>query len=232
VLIIGMVPGMNLLEKSAFGSLAVQFITGIIEYTGLFYKVKPSDEIVKEILGLEVVIQYVEFLFYMYLVYKIFTKSLETSITSQRYVDWAITTPFMLISFMLFFKYLKNPERKITLLESAREEMRNIITIVVANALMLLFGYMGEIGAVKTPLAVAFGFIPFAFIFKQLYANYVSKENISIILFYVNFFIWGLYGVAAVLPFALKNTFYNVLDLFAKNAYGLFLYFYIQYIQQ
>jgi bacteriorhodopsin len=222
---------MNILEKSAIGSLVVQLITGLIEYTGLFYKVDPNDEIVKEILSLELIVQGIEFIFYAYLVYKIFTNTLQTNITSQRYIDWAITTPFMLISFVLFFKYLKQKDRKITLLESLNEERKNIIAIVIANFLMLLFGYAAEVGLINNPLAVSIGFLPFAFIFKQLYANYVSKDNISIILFYFIFAIWGLYGVAAVLPFVLKNTFYNILDLFSKNAYGLFLYFYIQNIQ-
>jgi hypothetical protein len=34
--------------------------------------------------------------------------------------------------------------------------------------------------------------------------------------------------VGAVLPFENKNTLYNILDLFSKNFYGLFLYFYIK----
>jgi len=37
------------------------------------------------------------------------------------------------------------------------------------------------------------------------------------------FFFWSLYGVAALLPYYIKNTFYNILDLFAKNFFGLFL---------
>jgi bacteriorhodopsin len=32
-----------------------------------------------------------------------------------------------------------------------------------------------------------------------------------------------MYGIVAVLPYTLKNTIYNVLDLFAKNFFGLFL---------
>jgi hypothetical protein len=32
-----------------------------------------------------------------------------------------------------------------------------------------------------------------------------------------------LYGVAAVLPYGSKNAMYNVLDLFSKNFFGLFL---------
>lgn len=219
---------MDLLNNTAIGSLLVQFITGIIESKGLFYNIKSEDLIVKDILALELIVQGIEFIFYTFLVYKILTNTLKKNITSQRYIDWSITTPFMLISFILFFKYLKDPSRKIRILESFKEEKKNILLIVTANFLMLLFGYLAEIGLLNTPLAVSMGFLPFAFIFKQLYSNYVTKELLSQILFYFIFMIWGLYGIAAVLPFTTKNIFYNILDLFSKNAYGLFLFFYLQ----
>jgi bacteriorhodopsin len=32
-----------------------------------------------------------------------------------------------------------------------------------------------------------------------------------------------MYGIAALLPYNLKNSIYNILDLFAKNFFGLFL---------
>jgi bacteriorhodopsin len=38
------------------------------------------------------------------------------------------------------------------------------------------------------------------------------------------FIVWSLYGVAAILPFFIKNISYNILDIFAKNFFGLFLY--------
>lgn len=134
----------------------------------------------------------------------------------------------MLVSFIIFFKYLKNPEKKIRLWESIKEEKENIIKIVIANGFMLLFGLLGELGIINSCVGVAIGFIPFAYVFKLLYSKYVDSRNISNQIFYASFLIWGLYGVAAVLPFAPKNTFYNILDLILKNAYGLFLYFYIK----
>jgi bacteriorhodopsin len=222
---------MSLLNSTAIGSLVAQLVTGAIELSGLFFDVKPEDTIVKDVLAMELSVQIVELAFYLFLVYKIMTKTLEKDITGHRYIDWVITTPFMLISLIVFFKHLKEPDRKIRLLESMREEKTNILLIICGNLLMLLFGYFGEIGLMNNGIAVALGFIPFAFIFKQLYANYVSKQNISIHLFYFVFGIWSLYGVAAMLPFILKNSFYNILDLFAKNAYGLFLYFYLRQIQ-
>jgi bacteriorhodopsin len=42
-------------------------------------------------------------------------------------------------------------------------------------------------------------------------------------LFFYFFVVWGLYGVAALAPHRLKNTGYNILDLFAKNFFGVYL---------
>jgi hypothetical protein len=35
--------------------------------------------------------------------------------------------------------------------------------------------------------------------------------------------VWSLYGVAAWFPMTLKNAAYNILDIFAKNFYGVYL---------
>jgi bacteriorhodopsin len=222
---------MAYLSISAYVSLIIQLITGFIEFQGVIIpdnQIKESDLIVRDVLTMELIVQVIEFIFYIYLVYKIITGHISSSITSHRYADWSLTTPVMLISFIIFFKYLNNPNRKIRLWDSLKEEKENIIKIVVANALMLLFGLLGELEIINPCLGVAIGFIPFAYLFKILYSNYVNPANVSNSIFYASFLIWSLYGVAAVLPFDTKNTFYNILDLFAKNAYGLFLYFYIE----
>ena len=39
--------------------------------------------------------------------------------------------------------------------------------------------------------------------------------------------VWSLYGVSAMMPLVQKNTAYNILDIIAKNFYGLFIYYYI-----
>ena len=37
--------------------------------------------------------------------------------------------------------------------------------------------------------------------------------------------VWSLYGVAALMPADIKNISYNLLDIVAKNFYGLYLYY-------
>lgn len=222
---------MNLFASSAIGSLAVQAITGIVEFTGLGFKVKPEDEIVKDILRVELTVQVIEFIFYCYLVYKLLYSFVDTSITSHRYFDWSLTTPIMLVNFVVFFKYLGDPKRKITYLESVKEDIYPLSLILLANALMLVLGYVGEIGYANNNVTTAAGFLPFAYMFKQIYAKYVPDTFYPKVLFYFVFLIWGLYGVAAVFPFKVKNTFYNILDLFAKNAFGMLIYVFLYFIQ-
>ncbi len=219
---------MSALNTSAYISLAVQFITGAIETDGLFLNIKESDLILRDILTIELFVQTIEFIFYIYLVSLIIKNSLHKDVTSHRYMDWSLTTPTMLISFLLFFKYLKNPDRNIRLLESVSEEKTNIIKIVLANAAMLFFGFIAERGFINTTAGITIGFIPFFYMFYLLYTEYAQFNSLAKTVFNLSFVVWGLYGAAAFLPFAPKNIMYNVLDLFAKNAYGIFLYLFIR----
>ena len=48
------------------------------------------------------------------------------------------------------------------------------------------------------------------------------------IMFYWFVFFWALYGVFATMKYTIKNTGYNILDVFAKNFFGLFLAYVIK----
>jgi bacteriorhodopsin len=219
---------MNPLHLSAYSSLVLQIVAGIIEVWALSFTVRDEDNIVREILWSEVAVQAVEFIFYCYLVYKIIFSHVPLAITAQRYIDWSITTPIMLVNFALFFLYLDNKKHaNRSYFDLIREEAPTLLKILAANALMLAFGYLGETGMLNINMSTALGFIPFAYIFKQLYSNYVGPDSISQSVFYGIFLVWALYGVSAVLPFQAKNTTYNILDLFSKNVFGVFLSFYI-----
>jgi bacteriorhodopsin len=108
------------------------------------------------------------------------------------------------------------------------KKYKNIfIKIAIYNALMLLFGYLGEIEILNIWLSTSIGFVFFYLAFEQIYTNFVknspSKENKMLFTFL--FIVWGLYGVAAVLPLVPKNIGYNFLDLISKNFYGIYIYF-------
>ena len=212
---------MKILNLSSYFSLIVQLVSGIVGVNGLFIKLKPQDEILKTALKLETLVQLIEFIFYIYLIYTIQMSKLTFNITSVRYFDWMITTPTMLISTIMFLQNEKKEDFNF------KKELNTIIKITVGNWLMLLFGYLGEINILNLGISNSFGFIFFAYTFKQLYSNYV-KTKTGIYLYYFMFIIWSLYGVASVLSFETKNIMYNILDLFSKNFYGIFLYYIIK----
>ena len=55
---------MNYLHLSAYGSLALQFITGLIETSGLYATIPEKDKILQDILTMELLVQIIEFIFY------------------------------------------------------------------------------------------------------------------------------------------------------------------------
>jgi hypothetical protein len=57
----------------------------------------------------------------------------------------------------------------------------------------------------------------------MIYEKYalLSEDGYKIFMYF--FIFWSLYGVAASLPYKIKNTCYTSLDLFAKNFFGIFL---------
>ena len=207
-------------------SIIVQVITGIIDISAFFVNVPTTYSIIRQLLVIEIVVQFFEGVFYVWLAYN-FTHAL--NITPKRYVDWAITTPSMLLTLMMYLIYLKEKgkgmdtsELKVSTL--LKENAGIFIPVLGLNWLMLLFGYLGEMKRIPVLLGVFLGFIPFLIYYYLIYVNFVTEEDTNgYLLFWYFFFFWSLYGVVAVLPYYVKNAFYNILDLFAKNFFGIFL---------
>ena len=88
---------------------------------------------------------------------------------------------------------------------------------------MLIFGYMAEIKLIDTISGVILGFIPFLIYYFIIYINYAVTSNNGWKFFIYFFFFWSLYGIAALLPYNIKNACYNILDIFSKNFFGVFL---------
>lgn len=206
-------------------SIIVQVITGIIDLSAYFVKVPTNYSIIRQLLIIELVVQFLEGVFYVWLAYN-FTKAL--NITPKRYVDWAITTPSMLLTLMMYLIYLREKgkgmdtsELKVSTL--LKENASIFVPVLGLNWLMLLFGYLGEMKRIPVLLGVFLGFIPFLIYYYLIYVNFVTEDTNGYLLFWYFFFFWSLYGVVAVLPYYVKNAFYNILDLFAKNFFGIFL---------
>ena len=101
----------------------------------------------------------------------------------------------------------------------------SILKIVVLNATMLLFGFVGEIGYLSPYVSTALGFVPFTIMFKYIKDTFLqsSDDKFKHAVFYWFVFFWSLYGVFALMSYKTKNIGYNILDIFSKNFFGLFL---------
>ena len=135
----------NIFYNTLILSIVVQVITGIIEIGSLFVNVKVP--LIKQLLVLEVTVQIIESFFYIWL---FFNFNQVTNVTPKRYVDWALTTPTMLIELSLYLIYLQNKEKgldvtKLNFFNLLIENSTTISYVVFLNWLMLIFGYLGEI---------------------------------------------------------------------------------------
>ena len=205
-------------------SVAIQIITGIIEFGSLFIPVSAHYVFLKQMMVLEVVVQFVEGSFYAYWLYN-FKKI--SNVTPSRYMDWCITTPTMLINLIMYLIFLRNKDKQLDFLQVFNEEIYTILPVLVLNWIMLLFGYLSETFVLPTTTAVTLGFIPFAMYYYIIYENYAKYTPEGFAIFNYFLFFWGLYGVVAYFQYNLKNTCYNILDLFSKNFFGIFLFYLI-----
>jgi hypothetical protein len=210
--------------KSLVTSVIIQVITGIIEIISLFIKVPLKFLFLKQMMLLEIFVQFIEGFFYMYWLYN-FKNIL--NVTPNRYFDWIITTPTMLINLIFYLIFLQhkdnNTSDKLNFFKLFNKEFDTIIIVLLLNWVMLLFGYLGEISVIPILLGLSLGFIPFLIYYYIIYKKYALLSNDGYKIFFYFFIFWSLYGVVACLPYKIKNTCYNILDLFSKNFFGLFL---------
>lgn len=226
---------MNIVQITANASLLVQIITGIIDlYVLTTNNISIPHLILKELLIFEFIVQIVEGSFYVWLTTSF--KSIE-NITPYRYYDWYISTPTMLITFCTYLIYLKNQEEKNNYNLSDRDciekndnffkiikkNIEPFTYIIILNAIMLTFGLMSELKILDTRTAVFYGFIPFILMFILIYNNYAKYSQLGITTFKFFSGTWSLYGIAALMSYEWKNASYNILDLFSKNFFGIFL---------
>ena len=212
---------------SLLASILVQVITGIIEFGALFLRVPSEYLILKQMMLLEVIVQCIEGAFY---IYWFFHFKAITNITPSRYLDWMITTPTMLVNLIMYLHFLG--QESLDFFAILNQEWNTILTVVLLNWLMLFFGYLGETSRIPVYVGVGLGFIPFFLYYYLIYTKYGLLSREGSVIFYYFLFFWSLYGVVAVLPYTLKNMCYNILDLFAKNFFGLFLTYLLFQVKQ
>ena len=205
-------------------SVAIQAIVGLVDILILFLKVPSKIFILKQLLILEVIVQIVEGSFYSYWLYNF--KDI-TNVTPRRYADWSITTPTMLVTLIFYLIFLQYNElgrtHELEFFDLFQKNLGPLTNILSLNWMMLFFGYLSEIKLLPTTTAVLIGFVPFLAYYYMIYTKYAVQSADGYKIFGYFLFFWSLYGVAALLPYNIKNMSYNILDLFSKNFFSVFL---------
>ena len=217
---------MELLKISVYLSLIVQLFTGLFDYYVVQLNIPSKLIILKQVLIMELIVQIIEGIFYIWLALNI---SSVANITPHRYYDWYLTTPTMLVTLCVYLVYLRNNEANIetkdSLIKIIYDNLNTLIPIVVLNFVMLTSGYLTEIKKVSQTNGVLFGFIPFLIYFYLIYEHFAKFSQYGSQIFYYFFIVWFMYGLAALMNYTTKNIMYNILDLFAKNFFGVYLGF-------
>lgn len=147
---------------------------------------------------------------------------LEKKINTTRYVDWMITTPIMLLVLVLALQYNSNKKGIV---------FSDYLLILLFNYGMLGTGYLGELNILNKLIANIIGFVYFGLLYGFIYYKYLlntkNGNNYNNKVLYLSFFIlWALYGVFYLMKESIKNTGYNILDLFSKCFVGIYFWSY------
>lgn len=199
----------EIVKLTTQASIFIQALSGVFGVKGILTKVPESKKVLVDVLKLETFVTAIQLAFYIGL-YKFFDLA---KMATQRYFDWFITTPIMIISMAMYYIY----ESKKTF-----EYKHSLTQMIIANFVMLLAGFLAETGKLNRIVALGIGFAAFAFVFRTLYIEYRTEESDD--LFKLLTSVWALYGVAFMFPEVPKNIVYNGLDLISKNFFAFFLY--------
>lgn len=207
------------------GSFMITYVllltTGLITF---IEAIRTQNPLVRHIFNLETCISLVAGYFYSIFVYQLdqFEKDHKpidwNAIAKTRYVDWAITTPIMLLVLVLV---LANESKTVV-------RLTTVTLIMIFNYLMLYIGYLGEIKVLDRFTAFVGGFIPFFVLFYLIFTNYVviSKGLSKYWLFIFYLVFWALYGFVYLLEESYKNVAMNILDCISKCLVGIALWIY------
>ncbi len=211
----------EVLEENYFVKLTfyITYVFLMTTATITFIESITTDDVrARHILNLETCISVVATFFYSKFVEQIEEGVDYKQINIDRYTDWMITTPLMLLVLCLVFVY----NTKTTL------KLWSFFVVLVLNLGMILTGYLGEVDYMNRTNANIIGFGFFAVLFGYLYKTFLHKKyNFDNMLIFSSFFVlWALYGVFYEYDEQFKNVAFNILDLFAKCFVGIFFWAY------
>lgn len=212
-----------ILYATYFIALSFLATTGTITF---IEALRTNIEPMRHILNLETCISIVATYFYGKFIQILDNDTMQENMNTQevilkhRYIDWAITTPIMLLVLILAFQYNSN---------NHGVRFIDYLLIVILNYSMLLAGYFGEIDAISKLGANITGFIFFGLLYAFMYFKYLVNtkggyNNTNKALFLTFFIIWSFYGLFYHMDYETKNIGYNILDLISKCFVGIYFW--------
>ena len=207
----------NLVKNSFYITYAFLITTGTITF---IEALRTNDTKIRHILNLETVISIIAGYFYSQFVKKIQNKELDyREINMTRYLDWAITTPVMLLVLCLVFVY--NTKERLS--------AKFFLLILLLNYGMLGLGYLGETQQISKNTGLIGGWVFFVILYGLLYFTFLRNRNVfdNNIIFVAFVVFWSGYGILYKTNEEVKNIGYNVLDLFSKCFVGIFFWAYL-----
>jgi bacteriorhodopsin len=212
------------MEDLVMFSFTITYIFLLTTATITFIEaIRTQSPTVRHVLNLETAVSLIAGYFYSVFLEKINNKKIDwKEINTLRYVDWAMTTPLMLLAFSLVLS--GNIKKALSL--------SLFLTIVALDYVMLYLGYMGETGQLERWTAWGLSFAAFFGMFGLIYKNFIAPMyNLSNnIIFSIFVGIWTMYGVFYLMDNKYKNIGMNTLDCLAKCCFGLGLWAYFSKI--
>jgi bacteriorhodopsin len=211
---------LELTTKSAFYALAG---TAAITLIGAVDPTETNDK-KKNALAMETSVNVIASVVYLELSAKLLSGDY-ASASDLRYVDWFITTPLLLGSFVFYCTYADETERP----DGKQRRFNGALfaVLIALNLGMLLSGFLA-----RSPQAAAFdavhGSLPLYVAGMACFAGLAAvivAQYWWVWMVYVFLSVWLLYGLAFLLPVLLRESAYNVLDVVSKALFGVFLYF-------
>ena len=152
----------------------------------------------------------------------------ETTPTVYRYIDWILTVPLQIVEFYLILAAVGAVAGRV------------FWNLLIASLVMLIAGYVGEVGYVNVWLAFIVGMLGWVYILYAIFAG-DAQENLSSapegvqsafktmrLIVLVG---WAIYPLGYVLGYAGNqvdaaslNAIYNVADFVNKIAFGLMIW--------
>lgn len=214
----------SLVKNSFYFTYIFLITTGTICF---IEALRNPDPKIRHIMNLETCISVVAGYFYGLFVAKIDKSEKDKKneemplqeINNNRYTDWAISTPLMLLVLCL-------------VLGMENKHVVNFwvfMLILLFNFLMLGAGYIGELGTLTKTSANMLGFVFFTLMYGTIWSVYMrNKKTInSLVIFWLFVVLWAFYGVFYQTDTLTKIFGYNILDLLSKAFVGIFFWLYL-----